>query len=387
MCSGIVDLNMRHHKVSSQIPTASYPVLTRLICMWFASWYRSNQPQKIHIAFSIPLTRPDWFLKFTHSYLISFSPHKISRSQLFRRSMSPSQIMDTSIPSSSTQTIKKPFSILDLPPEIRRIVLRMMLVPPRMLDSYCAEYGEDDEDDTNISHVSWKVRLTCKQLYEEGRHLLYSQNVFHLSSGHPSDRYTRPFLWRSLNSAAEENLAMIQRVAVPCDIHRSLRPWSGATQDIRDLYNPPPGLRAFRPPELIVTDLGLPRYWFDSEEYFLDGYNENVRLNRILKEHDSVWEPAPDGRPLQERWALNERISKIFFHIQALKLRDAIIATLAELQKLDSALMHVYVASAPDNPDESNTGWILIFSSTKRAPYHLSNAFSALVNHLHRELY
>lgn len=285
--------------------------------------------------------------------------------------------MDTSMPFSSAQTIKKPFPILDLPPEIRRIVLRMMLVPPRMLDSYSVKY-----DKPKTGHVAWKVLLTCKQLYEEGRRLLYGQNIFHLIRGGDISSLTPVFtaiLWPSLNSAAEENLAMIQRVAIDLDTREAYPVCSELTQFIRLLYNPAPELRAFRPFELIVTNLDLSWLKPEDEEYFVNSENEKARLKAIMlnKEYQ--------GRTLQERCAFDERTSKISFHIHALKLRDTILATLAELQKLDTALMHVHVASALGNPDEFNGRWILIFSSTKRAPYHLSSAFSTLVSHLHRE--
>ncbi|KAF7502656.1 hypothetical protein GJ744_005392 [Endocarpon pusillum] len=279
--------------------------------------------------------------------------------------------MDTSMPSSSTQTIKKPFPILDLPPEIRLIVLGIMLVPPRML----VDLGKYDP---KFGRPGWKVLLACKQLYEEGRHLLYSQNVFYLSRIHHGGDPFTPFFWESLNSAAEESLARIQRVAVDLDIQESFVLWSQVTQIISYLYNSAPGLRAFRPAELIVTDLQL-RWWRpEGKEYFVDGDNKKARLDAITSE-ECASVRDPNTRPLQERCALDERDSKILFHIHALNLRDFVLATLAELQKLDPALMHVYVASARGHPNESRRRWILIFSSKKRAPYHLSTVFSTLI--------
>lgn len=261
------------------------------------------------------------------------------------------------------------FPILALPTEIRRIVLRTLLVPRGILGNAIPP------DHSRTDQISWKVLLTCKKLYNEGAPLLYAQNVFHLSN---SDLCEDP-LWRLLNAADDKNLALVQRVAVPIEMGDDMKPWSFFSHILQDFYSPPPGFPSFRPSDLVVTDLMASLTWVESGEFFVDGHDQLRRLWALLDEWPG---PKVNGLPVHERQLFDARVSEIEFHIDACNLRDAVLATVKDMQSLHPALSHTYLAceASRSHSPQPCRNMVLIFSSRRRAPYHLSSAFLMLVS-------
>ena len=155
------------------------------------------------------------------------------------------------------RTMANTSRLLALSPEILQMILKLLLVLPRPIDQ------REMLDHTRPGELSWKVLLTCKRIYSEGRTLLYGQNISHVSGDLDE-------LWSRLGSISEQNLASIQRFATRLCIDYDSPHWSKASRVVYNLYNPRHRLTLLRPTDLVVVNMDLSmfalRFWSISAE-------------------------------------------------------------------------------------------------------------------------
>lgn len=94
-------------------------------------------------------------------------PPPLSMVAQTQEALIPVSVMDGNHPTSS--------SLVDLPAEIRLIILGLLLVPGCWIFIYCRRRHKTDVKEGGIEP---QILRTCKRVHQEGCQLLYSKNVF-----------------------------------------------------------------------------------------------------------------------------------------------------------------------------------------------------------------
>lgn len=180
--------------------------------------------------------------------------------------------------------------------------------------------------------------------------IFYGYNIFHILG---SDCGVCPLLAsanaRSLALIRYVGLLVDRRIEVPLDRSNfsEIPPEERFSHALQELYAPPPRLPTLQPLSLNMANLQGFLGWSDICELYNEGHIVHYRVQPLMDElyHSALESTSgPGGRPLHEEVALKHRISEMLYQINAWKLRQGILAVVAEVQALEPALSHVYLA-------------------------------------------
>ncbi|CAK4002610.1 Hypothetical predicted protein [Lecanosticta acicola] len=176
-----------------------------------------------------------------------------------------------------------PFRFLDLAPELRNSIYEFLLVR-----------DPDDEDEDATAHPA--LLRTCKQIYAEGKGILYAESVLQIESTFFNSydilrclRRRRGFLPPGREPRAEEIFTYGYFTWRNVDNHESRLPHE-EIEDVRSSLQP---VRAIRKISLAIRLLDSPTTFprptcaWRSLYHFLDGLTDVLRNLRLLRIHFS----------------------------------------------------------------------------------------------------